>query len=124
MYEISSEAYFSAAHHLRDYNGPCENVHGHNWYVRAYVRCDKVNELGIGIDFKKLKMSLKEVIDKLDHCDLNTIFNKESQNPSSENIAQYIYKQLEPKVNDSNCSISRVDVYETPGNCASYFEHA
>ena len=122
MYEISSEAYFSAAHHLREYDGPCENVHGHNWLVRATVRCNSINVLGIGIDFKDLKKSLKLVLEKLDHSDLNAVFGENGCNPSSENIAHYIYKELENKVNNSSCKISRIDVYETAGNCASYFE--
>lgn len=123
MFEISSEALFSAAHHLRNYNGPCENVHGHNWLVRAYIRCEKLNELSIGIDFKKLRTLLAEVLESLDHCDLNTLFNTEKDNPSSENIAQYIYNELGKKLEEPHCRVSRIDVYETPGNCASYFEN-
>ena len=123
MYEVTTEAHFSAAHHLRDYNGPCENVHGHNWLVRAAVRCGELNELGLAIDFKELKTRLKGILEKLDHRDINVVFEKEGFNPSSENIARYIYKELEKKLKESNCMVSRIDVYETPGNCASYFEH-
>jgi len=122
MFEISSEAYFSAAHHLRNYNGPCENVHGHNWLVRATVRCDTLNAAGIGIDFKDLKKSLKQVIEKLDHSDLNAVFGENGCNPSSENIARHIYTELGNILNNSSCTVSRIDVYETAGNCASYFE--
>ena len=122
MYEVTTEEHFSAAHHLRDYKGPCENVHGHNWLVRASVRCEELNELGLGIDFKELKKLLGEVIEKLDHSDINVIFEKEKCNPSSENIAGYIYRELDKKMKEPGCRISRIDVYETPGNCASYFE--
>ena len=123
MYEVTTEAHFSAAHHLRDYKGPCENVHGHNWLVRATVTCEKLNDLGIGIDFKELKAVLAEVLARLDHSDINVVFEKEGFNPSSENIARYIYKELERKLSEPNCRVSRIDVYETPGNSASYFEH-
>lgn len=123
MYEVTTEAHFSAAHHLRDYKGPCENVHGHNWLVRAAVRCGELNELGLGIDFKEMKTRLKGILEKLDHRDINVVFEKEGFNPSSENIARYIYKELERKLSEPNCRVSRIDVYETPGNCASYFEH-
>lgn len=123
MYEISTEINFSAAHHLKNYNGPCEKIHGHNWRVVAYVRLKKLNEIGIGIDFKTLKSLLAEVIKKLDHSDLNIIFDKNGQNPSSENIAKYIYNELERRLTVPNSFVSRVDVYETPGNCASYFDH-
>lgn len=120
MYEVTSEMNFSAAHHLRDYNGPCENVHGHNWLVRASVRCKTLNNIGIGIDFKLLKNGLNAVLDKLDHTDLNLIFTEEFGNPSSENIAKYISDELGKLLNDERITIHRVDVYETPGNCASY----
>lgn len=124
MFEICSEANFSAAHHLKDYNGPCENVHGHNWLVRAYIRCNTLNALGLAIDFKKVKKMLREVLEKLDHADLNAVFELQGVNPSSEQIARYVYKALENSLEEPNCSVYRVDVYETPGNCASYFEHA
>ena len=122
MYEVTTEEYFSAAHHLRDYNGPCEKVHGHNWLVRASVRCEGLNELGLGIDFKELKKLLISVLEKLDHSDINVIFEKEKCNPSSENIARYIYIEMDKKLKEPGCKVSRVDVYETPGNCASYYE--
>ena len=124
MYEVSSEASFSAAHRLHNYNGPCENVHGHNWRVRAFVRCETLNSQGIAIDFKIVRRFLQEVIAKLDHSDLNVLFDKRGENPSSENIARYIYKELEAKLSGEGCRVERVDVFETPTNFASYFEHA
>jgi 6-pyruvoyltetrahydropterin/6-carboxytetrahydropterin synthase len=121
MFEISSEACFSAAHHLKNYQGPCENLHGHNWSVRAYVQCPKLNDLGIGIDFRTLKNALAETIAKLDHGDLNEIFDPRGENPSSENIAAYIFRKLEQSLNNESCRVSKVEVSETPGNTASFF---
>jgi 6-pyruvoyltetrahydropterin/6-carboxytetrahydropterin synthase len=121
MYEISSEASFSAAHHLKHYHGPCENVHGHNWVVRAYVRCVKLNDLGIGIDFRTVKNALAGAIEGLDHADLNAFFDPLGQNPSSENIAAYIFNKMEPRISVDGCVMARVEVSETPGNTAAYF---
>jgi len=121
MYEVSTEMNFSAAHHLREYDGPCENVHGHNWLVKATVRCSELDNIGLAIDFKILKKNLKNVLDKLDHTDLNTIFNEKFKNPSSENIAKYIFDELEKLLNDDRITVFRVDVFETPGNGAAYF---
>ncbi len=123
MFEVSSEVFFSAAHHLKNYNGPCENIHGHNWLVKVYIRTEKLNSLGLCIDFKILRSLMNEVTDELDHNDLNKIFDKLNQNPSSENIARYIFDKMKIKIKDFDCSLSRVDIYETPGNCASYFEN-
>jgi len=122
MFEISSEINFAAAHHLREYCGSCENLHGHNWLVKAVVRAEKLNSIGLAIDFKILKKHLKAVVDKLDHTDLNTLFV--SDNPSSENIAKYIFYELCKSLKKETLSVSvhRIDVWETPGSCASYFE--
>jgi len=122
MYEITTETSFSAAHHLRDYNGPCEKVHGHNWLVKTTVRCKELNEIGIGIDFRDLKKAVKKVIDELDHSDLNVIFNSQKKNPSSENIARYIYEKLNDQLSDSSCHAYKIEVFETPGNSAAYIE--
>lgn len=122
MYEITTEASFSAAHKLKNYKGPCENLHGHNWLVRATVRCSSLDKSGIGIDFKILKMRLKEILEEFDHKDLNEIFDKQEISPSSENIARYIFEKLKDALSGWGGSVGRVDVYETPGNSASYYE--
>ncbi len=125
MYEVFTETHFSAAHRLRNYNGACEHLHGHNWDVRVTVKAEELDDIGIAIDFKLLKKAVKEIVDgRLDHTDLNVIFDEESGNPSAENIAKYIYTEIAPLIKAENtaASISRVDVWETPGNCASYYE--
>jgi 6-pyruvoyltetrahydropterin/6-carboxytetrahydropterin synthase len=121
MFEISTEGSFSAAHHLNRYDGPCEKVHGHNWQVRAVVRCEKLNSIGIGIDFRAFRAALSDILRELDHTDLNGLFEKKNQNPSSENCAQYIFEKLEVLVSKDDCTMVRVEVTETPGNTAAYF---
>ena len=59
MYEIKTEAYFSAAHHLLNYDGECEHQHGHNWKVEVYVRGESLDQSNILIDFKVLKRHLE-----------------------------------------------------------------
>jgi 6-pyruvoyltetrahydropterin/6-carboxytetrahydropterin synthase len=122
MYEVSVESSFSAAHRLENYQGPCENLHGHNWLVRARVQCETVDESGLGIDFRVLKEHLKKILEALDHKDLNAALNPLHINPSSENIARYIYEKLEAALSGWNGSITRVEVFETPGCCAAYFK--
>ena len=124
MFEIISEASFSAAHRLVNYDGPCEEFHGHNWMVRAFVRCETLNDIGLGIDFRDLKKALNTVLDRLDHKDLNKVFGETIKNPSSELISQYIYKELRRIINTERVKIHRVEVFETPGNCAAYFENS
>jgi len=120
MYEISVESHFSAAHHLNHYRGSCENIHGHNWLVRVTVGCDTLDDAGLGIDFRVLKGHLKGLIDEFDHKDINVIFDPLTLNPSSENIARYIFEKLEKLLAGWNGDVRRVEVHETPGCVAAY----
>jgi 6-pyruvoyltetrahydropterin/6-carboxytetrahydropterin synthase len=122
MYEITTEAQFSAAHRLKNYSGPCENLHGHNWLVKATVKTSKLDISGIGIDFKILKRYLKDIIDKFDHKDLNAELDAFDLNPSSENLARFIFERLKETLKDWDGMVARVEVFETPGNCAAYYE--
>ncbi len=123
MYDIKTTAVFSAAHSLKNYHGSCEHLHGHNWTVYATIRCSELDESGMGIDFKILKRTLKEILQRLDHSHLDTLFESELNcNPSSENIARYIFSRLKEKLNTDTRNVHRVEVAETPGNSAAYFE--
>ncbi len=122
MYEICTEASFSAAHHLRDYDGPCEKVHGHNWLVKVIVRCRKLDEAGIGIDFRTLRAALSALLSELDHTYLNEVLEGTGLNPSSENIARYVFDKLQQRIGNDNSRVWRVEVFETPGNSAAYME--
>lgn len=122
MYEITTEASFSAAHHLRDYDGPCEKVHGHNWLVKTTVRVRELNEIGIGIDFRTLRTALKAILAELDHTYLNQVLGENGVNPSSENIARHVFEKLRDRIGNENCRIARVEVFETPGNSAAYLD--
>ena len=84
MYEIKTQAFFSAAHHLLNYDGECENQHGHNWMVEAYVSGETLDKSNILIDYKVLKKELNAVLDMLDHKDLNELPEFENESPSSE----------------------------------------
>lgn len=118
MYELKAQMYFSAAHHLLNYDGACENQHGHNWLVEAYVLGNKLDKSNILIDYKVIKKELKKVLDYLDHQDINELFEFKGVSPSSEMIAKFIYDKLKEKI----AIISKVSVWETPTSCASYFE--
>jgi len=124
LYEVSITSHFSAAHHLNNYQGSCEAQHGHNWQVEVVVSGDKLDDTGILMDFKVLKKNVSEIMDSLDHVDLNTLEPFQSINPTSENLACYIYRQIADMISDTGCAVSRVMVHETPGSVATYFEAA
>ena len=122
MFEISVRSRFSAAHHLAGYAGSCASVHGHNWEVEVFIRGDTLNDLGILVDFRRLKELLREVLAGLDHADLNTIEEFRRQNPTSENLARYVYLRIAAKMDDLKVHVHRVSVYETPESRATYWE--
>lgn len=118
MYEIKIETNFSAAHHLLNYEGNCENQHGHNWRVEVFLKGENLDKSNILVDFKVLKKEINNIVNTLDHNDINTLEYFKDNSPSSEVIAHYIYeeaKQIFPQV-------SKVAVWETNNACASYFE--
>ena len=121
-FEISVQTHFSAAHHLRGYGGDCANPHGHNWVVDVYVMCDKLNEIGIGIDFRDIKNAVKAILEKLDHSDLNVLPQFQSQNPSSENIAKYLYRELTSRLNVQGVRVTKLRVSESPNCSVLYWE--
>jgi len=122
MFEVSVREDFSAAHRLKGYPGECENVHGHNWIVEAFIRSDRLNDIGVTIDFREIKNALKKILADLDHNDLNRIPPFDRENPSSENIARYVYGKLSEALNSPGIKVSKINVYETADACASYWE--
>ncbi len=121
MFELTVRDEFAAAHYLRDYPGACERPHGHNWKVEIRVRGEKLNEIGVLIDFKDLKRLLKEVLEDLDHRDLNQHPAFRDRNPSSENIARHIFEELNKKLVSYPVKLVQVTVCETERSCASYY---
>lgn len=122
MYELTIETGFASAHQLRGYKGKCEKLHGHNWKVQVSVTAERLNELDLAIDFHDLKRITNEVVSPLDHAFLNDIFPFTEKNPSSENIAKWIYESLKKKINDENFRVASVTIWESDTASASYYE--
>lgn len=137
MYELSTEYWFDSAHFLTGYHGACENLHGHQWRVTAYVTAESLGaagtQRGMVVDFGVLKRIVREECDRLDHTLLveegslkpQTIAALEDEGftltmlpfrTTAENLARYLAERLR----DRGLPISRVDCNETPNNRASY----
>ena len=121
MFHIFIKSHFSAGHHLRDYPGNCERPHGHNWKVEVTVKADSLDNLGMGLDFKALKYEVNKVLDTLDHHDLNEHADFLSVNPSSENIAVYIFNNLQKILSTDRYGVHSVTVRETDNSGVTYF---
>jgi len=116
MYTLTVEGNFSSAHQLRGYRGKCENLHGHNWKVVLGVRGEELDDIGLLIDFTVLKSMLKEILDGLDHTNINDIPYFTRHNPSSENIARYIAEKFRTALTErgfTKISMDSVTVWES-----------
>lgn len=120
MYEIYKEVIFAGAHRLREYEGKCESLHGHNWRVRACLKADVLDDLGMVLDFKILNQALREVLDGFDHSFLNEVPPFDELNPTAENIAKVVFDQLSLRLNDDRVAVSSVEVFESDGARAVY----
>jgi 6-pyruvoyltetrahydropterin/6-carboxytetrahydropterin synthase len=114
------ESGFAAAHQLREYEGKCEKLHGHNWRVQVMVKTDRLNPIGLCIDFKELKNILNEILSQLDHVFLNDIEPFNILNPSSENLAAYIFETFLNKLDQREIQLDWVRVWESNTACAQY----
>ena len=121
MLDIFIKTHFSGGHHLRNYPGNCEKPHGHNWKVKVTVRATELDELGMGIDFKSLKQYVNQVIDDLDHRDLNDHPAFAKMNPSSEHIAMHIFNELKNELQTDRYSLYSVTVRETDTSGVTYY---
>ena len=137
MYSLKTESSFDAAHFLSEYDGKCENLHGHRWRVVAYLEAESLGDKGQGkdmvLDFGDFKKALRQLTEAWDHSFIveegslmpQTIKCLEEESFSlsvvpfrttAENFAHYFFDQLAAQ----GLPVSQVDVYETPGNCAIY----
>lgn len=121
MYELTVIVEFEAAHRIVDYPGKCNRLHGHNWSVEVNVVGTKLNDLGMLIDFKELKKEVNQMIDRLDHYYLNEIEAFKIMNPTAENIAKYIYEELEKsKLLSEDNRVKSIKVWESPKSAVTY----
>jgi len=119
MFTARVKESFSAAHRLREYDGDCERLHGHNYKVEIAVRSGQLDKMGIVMDFRELKRLLKKVLAELDHQYLNDLPAFAQVNPSAENIARHIFTSLSEKVHVP-VELAEVTVWENDNTCVSY----
>ena len=120
MYRISVRQHFDAAHYLREYQGKCEQLHGHRFDVVVGLETQELDDVGLAFDFSVLKGYLKPILDRFDHACLNDLAPFDQINPSSENIATTVYQELLPQLEGKSISIYSIEVWESPESCATY----
>lgn len=121
MYELIVEGHFAAAHSLREYDGNCERLHGHNWELEVRLAGEELDELGMVCDFRDAKKIINSVTDRLDHRHLNEVPPFDEINPTTENIARFVYQEV-GKLLPEGVKAASVTVWESRGNGVTYHE--
>lgn len=121
MYELIITDHFSSAHYLREYKGACENLHGHTWCVEVAIASERVDRIGLVIDFKELKRKLKVLMDRWDHVCLNELPEFKDMNPSTENMAHWLYQEFSKDL-PSEVFMKHVRVWESDSASVRYSE--
>ena len=132
---ISRRARFNAAHKL--YNpdwsdeknhevfGKCANAnwHGHNYELHVTVKGVPNDDTGYCMDMKTLSDLIKEFVEEpLDHKNLNLdVPWMKGKRASTENLIIEIWNQLEKPIQEYNCALHKIRLYETENNYADYF---
>ncbi|WP_297966212.1 6-carboxytetrahydropterin synthase QueD [uncultured Anaerovibrio sp.] len=122
MFEIHVSAEFEAAHRVAGYNGKCDRLHGHSWTVEAAVVGERLDKLGMLVDFKVVKGRLRELLEALDHQYLNELpAFADGHNPTAEHLAQYIYEEMaRAEFFNNNVRLKHIQVWESPKSSVIY----
>lgn len=120
MFTLKIVTDFASAHTLRDYPGACSRMHGHNWKVEVEVSGTELDEMGMLVDFKKIKKATKVITERLDHYYINDIAPFTEINPTAENLAKYFFEELQKQITEPNTMINQVTLWETERACATY----
>tara|TARA_B110000305_G_scaffold85805_1_gene96658 strand:- start:6 stop:380 length:375 start_codon:yes stop_codon:yes gene_type:complete len=120
IYTLTTFVEFSSAHVLNGHEGACKRMHGHNWKVEVEVCGNKLDNIGMVIDFKEIRNMTKGVVDQLDHRFLNDLNPFKKINPTAENIAQYIYKELSEVMNDKQIEVKSIKLWETEKSAVTF----
>jgi 6-pyruvoyltetrahydropterin/6-carboxytetrahydropterin synthase len=94
MFQLSIETHFSAAHRLREYQGKCERLHGHNYRVEVVLCGETLDRLGMLMDFQDGKGIVRDVVGRMDHQYLNEIPPFDKLNPTAEQVARQIAEEI------------------------------
>ncbi|MHB2147647.1 6-carboxytetrahydropterin synthase QueD [Calditrichota bacterium LG25] len=121
MYQLSIDLMFSASHHLRGYEGPCQRIHGHNWKVQVVVKSERVDSIGMVIDFKDLSDLAWQVVGKFDHQMVNDIEPFDQINPTAENLSRYFFTEIARLLPDG-VEMQAIRLWETPRYMIEYSE--
>lgn len=120
MFRIFKDFTFAAGHAIRGHTGGCENLHGHNYRVRIHLAAETLDELGMVTDFADLKAMAAEILEPFDHRVINDIPPFDTVNTTAELFAEYVFKEVDRRIENGRVTVARVEVWENDTSCAIY----
>jgi 6-pyruvoyltetrahydropterin/6-carboxytetrahydropterin synthase len=121
MYKLCVNARFSAAHRLLDYPGVCKRIHGHNYRVKAVIQSKELDKMGMVMDLMDLQTKLNNITNDFDHKVINDIPPFDELNPTSENLARFIFGELKKKLG-RDIALKSIEIFETEDYSVIYSE--
>ena len=121
MFTISVERHFRASHQLTLPDGSKEPVHHHDWVVTASLSSEKLNNMGIVMDFQVLKAMIDKTVSGFDNKALEEFDYFQRNNPSAENVAKYIYDKLLIEL-PNGVKLQNIRIVEEPGCSVKFHE--
>jgi 6-pyruvoyltetrahydropterin/6-carboxytetrahydropterin synthase len=120
-WRISKRFRFEAAHRLPNHDGKCARLHGHSWVGWVVLERDELQQdgaqSGMLMDYAEITRRIEPLLrESLDHYYLNE--STGLQNPTSEELARWIYERLEPLFEGS---LSAIVIEETCTSRAEYW---
>ena len=120
MFEVIVREKFCAAHQIEGYRGKCSELHGHNWIMEIRFQINKLDGLGMSLDFANAKELLREVVGSLDHSFLNKNPLLAGENPTAERLVIVIYNLVSAKT-PADIKIASVTIWESDNSAVTYF---
>ena len=120
MFELSIKGDIASAHFLRGYEGKCKDLHGHTWKIEVVIKSEQLDKIGMVADFAVVKKQLKDFLTVIDHVCLNDLEYFKEVNPTTENIAKYIYRNFGQVIEP--LTVNRVQVWESDLASVTYYE--
>ncbi len=122
MFTIFKDYSFAAAHRIRGHRGGCENTHGHNYRVRVHLAAERLDDLGMVIDFADLKALMGEVLAPFDHRVINEIPPFDERNTTAELLSEFVFREIARRLPDDRVRVVRVEVWENDSSGAVFEE--
>lgn len=124
-FTIFKDFTFAAGHRIPDHPGECRYLHGHNYRVRVHVRAEKLDAIGMVVDFSRLREMTESVAGRFDHRVINDIPPFDSRNPTAEHIAEFLFHSMSEQMDQAEetagrVKVCKIEVWENETSCAIY----